>query len=120
MKPGWLLLMSAVLATFGQIFFKRGVTLTGEVTFQGPLAGELSRLLFNPLIFSGLIVYIASAIIWLVALSRTTLNFSYPFTALTFVFVMLAARLIFVESIPPLRITGIVLICLGFLLSSLA
>jgi drug/metabolite transporter (DMT)-like permease len=66
------------------------------------------------------VLYVVSTILWLAALSKTTLSFAYPFTALTFILVMLSSRVIFLESIPTLRYFGIVLIVLGILLSSIA
>jgi uncharacterized membrane protein len=120
MKPVGLLLTSVVLATLGQIFFKKGVFYTGEVTLQGSIITGLIRLIFNPFVFSGLVLYVFSTVLWLIALSKTTLSFVFPFTALIFVLVMLSARIVFLESIPTLRYIGLALICLGFLLSSLA
>jgi drug/metabolite transporter (DMT)-like permease len=120
MKPVWLLLISVGSATLGQIFFKKGVFLTGEITLKGSVIGELLKLIFNPFVFSGLVLYIISTILWLIALSKTTLSFVYPFAALIFILVMLSARIVFLEPIPTLRYFGIVLICLGFLFSSLA
>jgi multidrug transporter EmrE-like cation transporter len=52
--------------------------------------------------------------------SKITLSFAYPFTALTFILVMLSARIVFQEPIPTWRYVGIVVICLGIFLSSLA
>lgn len=120
MKPvGWLLI-SVVSATLGQIFFKKGVFVTGEITLKGSVIGALLKLIFNPFVFLGLLLYIISTIVWLIALSKTTLSFVFPFTALIFVLVMLSARIVFLEPIPPLRYLGILLICIGFLLSSIA
>ena len=120
MKPVGLLLTSVVLATLGQIFFKKGVFYTGEVTFQGSIITGLIRLIFNPFVFLGLVLYVFSTVLWLIALSKTTLSFVFPFTALIFVLVMLSARIVFLETIPTVRYIGLALICLGFLLSSLA
>jgi len=120
MKPAWLLLISVCSATLGQIFFKKGVFVTGEITLKGSVIGELLKLLLNPFVFSGLLLYVVSTILWLIALSKTNLSFVYPFTALIFVLVMICARFIFLEPVPPLRYIGIAIICLGFLLSSLA
>ncbi|MGD0917731.1 MAG: multidrug resistance protein [Thermodesulfobacteriota bacterium] len=120
MKPVLSLLIAVVLATLGQISLKKGVLVTGEVTLRGDLIKELFNLLFNPFVFLGLVFYVISVILWLSALSKTTLNFVYPFTALTFVLVMLSSRVIFLESTPPMRYVGVGLICLGFLISSLA
>jgi uncharacterized membrane protein len=120
MKPVWLLFISVVSATLGQIFFKKGVFMTGEITLKESLIGELFRLVLNPFVFSGLVLYVISTIVWLIALSKTTLSFVFPFTALIFVLVMLSARIVFLEPIPTLRYVGILLICIGFLLSSIA
>jgi drug/metabolite transporter (DMT)-like permease len=120
MKPVWLLLISVGSATLGQIFFKKGVFMTGEITLKGSVIGELIKLVFNPLVFFGLVLYIISTIVWLIALSKTTLSFVYPFAALIFILVMLSARIVFLESIPMMRYVGIGLICLGFLISSFA
>jgi drug/metabolite transporter (DMT)-like permease len=120
MRPVFLLLLSVASATMGQIFFKKGVLDIGEVTFKSSIMGELTKLILNPFVFSGLILYVVSAVLWLIALSKTTLNFAYPFTILTFALVMLSSRVIFLENIPTSRYFGIALICLGILLSSLA
>jgi drug/metabolite transporter (DMT)-like permease len=120
MKPVWLLFISVVSATLGQIFFKKGVFMTGEITLKESLIGDLFRLVLNPFVFSGLVLYVISTLVWLIALSKTTLSFVFPFTALIFVLVMLSARIVFLEPIPTLRYLGIFLICLGFLLSSIA
>ena len=120
MKPLLLLLLSVVSASFGQVLFKKGVLITGEVTLKSSILGELLKLLFNPVIFSGLILYVVSTVLWLIALSKTTLNFAYPFTALTFGLVMISSKVIFMENIPPLRYFGIALIIFGIFVSSLA
>ena len=120
MKPVLLLLLSVASASTGQVFFKKGVLATGEIAFKGSVIGELVKLVFHPLVFSGLILYSISTVLWLMALSKTTLSFAYPFTALTFALVMLSARIVFQEPIPTWRYVGMLLICLGIFLSSLA
>jgi drug/metabolite transporter (DMT)-like permease len=94
--------------------------MTGELSLKESVIGILFKLVLNPFVFSGLVLYIISTIVWLIALSKTTLSFVFPFTALIFVLVMLSARIVFLEPIPILRYFGIILICIGFLLSSIA
>lgn len=120
MKPTWLFLVSVFCASLGQTLFKKGVVSLGEITLEGSFFGSLIRLVSNPFVFSGLALYVISTLVWLIALSRTTLSFAFPFTALVFVLVMLAARVVFQEAIPTLRYMGLALICVGFLLCSLA
>jgi len=120
MRPVLLLLLSVFSASIGQVLFKKGVLATGEFTLRSSVIGDLVRLVCQPAVFSGLVLYVVSTILWLIALSKTTLSFAYPFTALTFALVMLSSRVIFLEHIPPLRYFGIALICLGIFLSALA
>ena len=120
MRPILLLLLSVASASAGQVLFKKGVLMTGEITLKSSVIGELLRLVFQPLVFSGLILYVISTILWLMVLSKTTLSFAYPFTALTFILVMLSSRMVFLESVPPLRYFGIGLIVAGILVSSVA
>lgn len=84
------------------------------------MIGELLKLVLNPFVFTGLVFYVISTILWLIALSKTNLSFVYPFASLVFVLVMLSARFVFLEPVPTIRYVGIAVICVGFLLSSLA
>jgi len=120
MKTIFFLLTAVVSATLGQIFLRKGVLVTGEVTLRGALVKELFNLFSNPFVFLGLVFYVISVVFWLSALSKTSLSFVYPFTALTFVLVMLSSRFIFLESVPTLRYVGVGVICVGFLISSFA
>jgi multidrug transporter EmrE-like cation transporter len=120
MRPIFLLLLSVASASMGQVLFKKGLLMTGEITLKSSVIGDLLKMVFQPLVFSGLFLYVISTILWLLALSKTTLNFAYPFTALTFILVMLSSRMVFLESIPPLRYLGIGLIVAGILVSSVA
>ncbi len=120
MRPVLFLLLSVFSASGGQILFKKGVLATGEITLRSSMVGDLVRLLIQPAVFSGLVLYIISTILWLIALSKTTLNFAYPFTALTFALVMISSKVIFNEHIPMLRYFGIIMICFGILLSAMA
>jgi multidrug transporter EmrE-like cation transporter len=120
MRPILLLLLSVFSASAGQVLFKKGVLITGEVTLRSSVIGDLLRLVFQPAVFSGLILYVISTVLWLIALSKTTLSFAYPFTALTFALVMLSSKVIFFEHIPTLRYFGIAVICLGIFLSAIA
>jgi len=121
MRPFFLLVLSVCAASAGQVLFKKGVLAMGAVTLGGGGAlRALARLALDPWVASGLVLYVVSTVLWLVALSRTTLNYAYPFTALTFALVMLSSRVVFQESIPHLRYWGIGLIVAGVVVSSLA
>lgn len=121
MSARLLLLLSVVFASCGQIFFKKGMTNMGgqNITSSLPsLIATVFRIVFSPLVFIGLVLYGLSTLIWLFALSKTTLNYAYPFTALTFILVMLASYFIFSEAIPVNRLIGVGIICIGVLVAS--
>lgn len=114
------LLASVLFATAGQILFKQGMSRVGQVFIQmNQIFRILLRIISSPLVMVGLVFYAVSVILWLVALSRSSLNYVYPFAALTFILVMLASHFIFREAVPLTRLAGIVLICSGFILCSL-
>lgn len=91
-SPLPLLILAAVLAASGQVLFKLGAGTGGS-----PVA------LVNPTIAIGLACYAIGTLLWLLALSRTTLMVAYPFTALTFVLVYGAAIFVLHEK---LTVTG--------------
>ena len=106
-----LLILAAVLAAAGQVLFKLGAGV-----------GSTLVALVNPTIGAGLVCYGVGTLLWLVALSRTTLTVAYPFTALTFVLVYGAAVLLFNErlTIPAMVGSGLVWLGLVVLLWSQA
>lgn len=117
-----LLGISVLLASAGQVFFKKGMNILGTQNIPCSLTGILGMLIhvvFSPMVFVGLLLYISSTLVWLLALSRTSLNFAYPFTALTFILVMLSSSLIFSEALPINRIIGVAVICFGVILTSI-
>ena len=120
MKTVFVLLLTSVLSCTGQVLLKKGVLAKGEFSLNSCIVGQIIKLVLNPAVFGGLIIYFISSILWLIALSKITLNFAYPFTAVTLALVMLSSRVIFLENIPELRYFGVILIILGVIFSSLA
>jgi len=122
MKVKLLLLLSVLFAGSGQVLFKKGMSRVQDISFTGNIAGIIKMVfsvVFSPLVFSGLILYGLSTLLWLFALSKTQLNYAYPFTALTFILVMLASYFIFSEAIPVNRLIGVGIIVIGVLVASL-
>jgi drug/metabolite transporter (DMT)-like permease len=87
-SPVPLLVVAALLAASGQVLFKLGAG-----------AGAAPMALLNPTIAAGLACYGLGTVLWIVALSRTTLMVAYPFTALTFVLVYGAAFFVLHEKL---------------------
>jgi glycosyltransferase involved in cell wall biosynthesis/multidrug transporter EmrE-like cation transporter len=117
-----LILISVALAALAQLTLKHGMN---QVTGHGELPLELSepvetirRILLNASVWGGLLIFVASASVWLIVLSRTSLSFAYPFAALTYVLILLFDRLVLHEPISGLRYGGVALIIAGLVLIS--
>lgn len=96
------LLAGCLCAAAGQLLLKIGATgRSGLWEFvNAPLA-------------AGLVLYVASAVLWIFALSREQLVTVFPFTLLTFVFVVLAGVLVLHERVSILALSGMACIVLG-------
>lgn len=106
--PQLLLLVAAIFAAGGQVLFKQGSA--GLTSFAAVL---------NLPIALGLGLYAVGTLLWIAGLSRTTLSYAYPFTALTFVLVVGAAIVLFNERPSATEIAGIVIVLGGLGLMTL-
>ncbi len=113
------ILISVILGAIGQIMLKNGLNAMGMLTLNvASLGGTLWRLVTNPFVFFGLVVYVTGTVFWLAALSRVDLSYAYPFASLSYVVMLLAAFLIFKENVSLLRIIGTLVVGLGVLIIS--
>ena len=111
-----LIIISGVIcAAVGQMLWKYGMNIGGDLNFLNPY-DVFTRILFNPYVLLGFLMYGLSALLWLIALSKKELSYVYPFMALTFIIIPITSRLIFNEEIPFLRIIGTLIIVLGIML----
>ena len=112
-----LILGSTFFSVFGQTLLKYGMTLLGpqSISGDGPLA-IVTRIAFSPYVMGGLMLYVAGAFFWLVALSRVQLSFLYPFASLSYVLIVGAGWLVFHEELSILRLAGVATICLGVMI----
>jgi drug/metabolite transporter (DMT)-like permease len=121
MNARFILVLSVIFASTGQVLFKKGMMALGVqslTTNPLGLVKAVLNILLSPMVFSGLMLYILSTLLWLFALSKTTLNYAYPFTALTFILVMAASYFMFREALPLNRIIGGVVVCMGIIIAS--
>ena len=117
-----LVLVSVLLSSIAQIVLKEGMS---SVSIQ--LAGAHGMnmrmaiaIALNLKVLCGLLIYFASAAVWLFVLARVNVGLAYPFVGLGFVVTMLLAWLIRGEipSIP--QVIGTLTICLGVLVMARA
>ena len=117
-----LIIVSVLLAAVAQLTLKHGMN---QVTQEGavPLSMRepvetVRRIVLNVSVWGGLMLFVVSASVWLVVLSRTSLSFAYPFASLTYVLILIFDRFVLNETISGLRYAGVAFIVTGLVLIS--
>lgn len=111
-----LLLLFALLLSTGQVLFKvAAVTMPAIEGVGGVLA--IAR---NPYAWIAVVLYGSATVLWIVLLQSVPLSVAYPFVALGFVVVPLAARVFFGEPLSLPYMAGVVLILGGIWLTQTA
>jgi drug/metabolite transporter (DMT)-like permease len=114
MSPLFFILVSGILGVAGQIMLKQALVSGGPLAL-GPetVVPLVLQLASNPLVVVGLLVYVSGTFFWLVALSRVDLSYAYPFASLNYIFILAASWVILGERPTPMRLVGVLAICLG-------
>ena len=111
----FLLLLSGVLLNAGaQLMLKAGMSQIGHFEFSLINVIPIGlRVIENPPIIMGLLMYVVSVGVWLLVLSRVQVSFAYPMLSLGYVVNALAAYYLFGEPLTSLRMLGIFIIIGG-------
>jgi drug/metabolite transporter (DMT)-like permease len=111
-----LLVAFSGLMSGGQILFKQ----TALTLPRAPLAEVLPALLTNAWFYAAVTVYALSAVVWVLILRRLPLSLAYPFVALAFLIVPLAAAFLWGERLrvsygigAALVVAGIAVLAIG-------
>jgi len=115
-----LILVTTFLAVSGQLSLKHGMTAIGHMSGFKILLKSILKIAANLWVLLGLILYIFSTLLWMMILTKTPLSFCYPFISLSYVFVIIASRIIFRERIDHFKILAIILIISGVILLSMS
>lgn len=113
--------VSIVAAVAGQIVLKHGMTRMGVQSLTLSPSGVFDvmwRIATSPWIVLGIAIYVSGTFFWLMVLSRVDLSFAYPMTSMSYILIVLSSWLILGEAISPLRIAGVMTVCVGVLLIS--
>ena len=97
-------LINSALSVFGQVLWKYGLV---------KAAGSSYRLLYNPLILSGILVYGISTVLWLFILSKLPFSIAYPLNSLAYALSIFAGFYLFKEPLSVQKIMGMLLIMGG-------
>ena len=110
-----LLLISVSFAVAGQVTLKSAMNRIGRIgSAQVSEAGDtLLRAAKEPLLWVGLILFGISALFWLVVLSRVPLSVAYPIVGISYILIVLFARIFLNEHVPPVRWLGVIVVAVG-------
>jgi multidrug transporter EmrE-like cation transporter len=110
-----LLLISVSFAVAGQVTLKSAMNRIGRIgSAQVSEAGDtLLRAAKEPLLWVGLIFFGISALFWLVVLSRVPLSVAYPIVGISYILIVLFARIFLNEHVPTVRWLGVIVVALG-------
>ncbi len=117
-----LILGTVALVVCGQLLLKAGMRRVGVVDagrLRSPLA-LVAAVAKTPTVVAGLGIYGASALAWIVVLSRTELSFAYPFLSLAYVIVTVAAMVLLGERFTARQWAGLAAVVAGVLLVALS
>jgi multidrug transporter EmrE-like cation transporter len=78
----------------------------------------LTKLLFDPYIFSGFFSALIASFFWMATMTKFDISFAYPFMSLAFVFVFILSVLLFHEPLSWHKVLGLILIVSGIIVTS--
>lgn len=109
-----LIAVSIVLSSGAQVLLKIGMsTPRVQLALVDGGAPALLAIATTPAVILGLACFGASAIVWLMVLSRIDVSQAYPFVALGIAITAAAGHLLLGESLSTLRVVGILAILVG-------
>jgi drug/metabolite transporter (DMT)-like permease len=111
----YLVMICIICGAIGQILMKAGMIQISEIkSIEGFInINTLFCILTNVYVFSGLLLYAISAILWLGALSTLDVSYMYPLLSLAYVITAILAFVLLKESITLLRWVGIAFVVVG-------
>lgn len=109
-----LVLAGVGLNAAAQLLLKAGTNAVGEFAFTAANAVPVGlKLALEPHILGGLVCYVVSLVVWIMALSRVEVSVAYPMLSFGYVVNAVAAYYLFGEAVTLTRLAGIGLIILG-------
>jgi drug/metabolite transporter (DMT)-like permease len=108
--------ISVVLTAYGQLIVKWRVAQRGHLpaTLSGK-AHFFTSLLLDPWVLSAMATTFVAALCWMAALSRLELSRAYPFSALSFVSVLVFSGIFLGEAITVGKAAGLALVIVGLI-----
>lgn len=110
-----LILANVAMTSLAQIILKFGMSSpeVARILSSGIRLSGVASVLLHPWVISGLVLYFAAALVWLLVLSKVDVSLAYPFVGLGFVITMALAWAFLGEVVTTTRIAGTLLIAAG-------
>ena len=109
-----LVLCGVALNAGAQLLLKEGANRVWPIELQAQALMSAARhVAISPPIIGGLLCYVVSVVLWLVALTRVDVSVAYPMLSIGYVVNAVAAWWLFGESLTAMKLTGIAVIVAG-------
>ena len=119
MVPFVLLVIAILLSTTGELLLKRGISMVGVLHLTpAEFFPLLIKAFTNIYVLAGFALIFGGSIFWLAVLSRVELSWAYPMLSLGYVLVVIESWLLLNEAVTPMRLVGVLVICLGVFIVS--
>lgn len=112
-----IILLSVLLNCAAQLFIRKGMLIIGEIGVS-KLISNLSNMICNLWLWTAMVCYAVSILLWMAVLSKVEVSFAYPFLSIGYVVAAIIGWQLFGESLSLTRIVGILVICVGVYLIS--
>lgn len=109
-----LVLLGVLLNAVAQLLLKAGTNSIGHFEFSMANALPVGvRMATQPHILAGVLCYVVSLVVWIMALSRVEVSVAYPMLSIGYVVNAAAAYFLFGEAVTLQRLLGIGVIIVG-------
>lgn len=112
-----LILSSVLLNCSAQLLIRKGMLVAGDMSIIA-MAHNVCTLVTNVWLWLAMLCYGVSILLWMSVLSKVEVSFAYPFLSIGYVISAVVGFFFFGENLSPIRIAGIIVICLGVVLIS--
>jgi multidrug transporter EmrE-like cation transporter len=113
------ILLTIIFTVYGQIVIKWQVKLAGALPQDNIEKFQyIIKLLLNPWIISSFTFAFLAALTWMVAMTKFSLSYAYPFMSLAFVLVMFLSAIFFKEPITIGKSVSMGFIVLGIIVGA--
>ena len=107
-------ILTSILITGGQVFWKIGISRAGGfyLTDQTWIA-NIFRIILNSYVLLGFFIYAIATVFFMYLLANYKVSFIIPLSSISYIFALIAGRLIFDEFISISNIVGVFIIIIG-------